>query len=445
MAPMAGPVRKLNVLLIGAGGREHALAWRLKRSASLGNLFATGVSNPGIRALSRPIGFEFSMGELYRLEQVCRHEKIDLIVVGPEEPLAGGIADKLTSPATAVFGPLREAAMLEADKSFAKTLMRAAAIPTAEGRTFRDAEGAREYVTTREEAPVIKASGLAGGKGVFVPKTKEEALAAIDRIMVDREFGAAGDSVVLEERLEGREVSIFALVDGRNILVLDACHDHKRIGDGDTGPNTGGMGAFCPSPVIDAERMGLIEREILVPTIDALRREGVEYRGVLYAGIILTHAGPKVLEFNVRFGDPECQCLVRRITGDFVQLLYATATGRLGEMDDDAVGFDTDHVCCVVLASRGYPEAYEKGFPIEGIEEAEGVEGVTVFLAGVKKDKGGPLVTSGGRVLSVVGKGPTLAEARERAYRGAELIRFKGKTMRTDIAGARPTPARTGS
>ena len=411
---MASGPNKLNVLLVGGGGREHALAWRLKRSSSLGSLWATHGSNPGIRGLARCADFEFSMGELYRIEQLIRREKIDL----------------------AVFGHSAAAAQLEADKAFSKGLMRAAAIPTAEGRVFKDANAAREYVASREEPPVIKASGLAAGKGVFVPATAEEALAAVDRLMVERAFGAAGDSVIIEERLVGREVSIFALVDGRNILVLDACHDHKRIGDGDTGPNTGGMGAFCPSPLVDARLMASIEREVLVPTIDALKRDSVEYRGVLYAGIMLTHAGPKVLEFNARFGDPECQCLVRRITGDFAALLHATATGKLADLRDDVIGFDPSHVCCVGLASAGDPGVYRTGLPIEGIDEAEGVEGVTVFHAGTAKERGGPLVTAGGRVLNVVAKGATLEEARERAYRGAEMIRFEGKTLRKDIAGS---------
>lgn len=431
------PGSKLNTLLIGGGGREHALAWRLKRSPSLGTLWATHSENPGIKGIARPLDFEFSMGELYRLDQFCRSESIDLVVVGPEGPLAEGIADRLEADVV-VFGPDREGARLEADKAFSKQLMRGASIPTAEGRAFTDPEIARQFVEAREHAPVIKAAGLAAGKGVFLPETREEALAAIDTIMRERAFGDAGDTVIVEERLHGREISVFALVDGHNILVLDACHDHKRVGDGDTGPNTGGMGAYCPSPIIDASLMAGIERDVLVPTVDALRREGIRFRGVLYAGIILTHAGPKVLEFNVRFGDPECQCLVHRITGDFVRLLHATATGSLHELDDSVFGFSDRHVCCVVLASGGYPGKTRTGIPIEGIEDAEGVEGVTLFQAGTRRAPGGGIVTAGGRVLNVVGCGDSLEEARERAYRAADLIRFDGKTMRRDIGAAAP-------
>ena len=445
MAPMTRAERRLNVLLVGGGGREHALAWRLARSASTASLWASHTRNPGIRSLARPIGFEFAMAELYRLEQFCRHERIDLVVVGPEGPLAGGIADRLHSPETAVLGPTRDAARIESDKAFAKALMRAASIPTAEGRVFHDPNQAREYVASRDDPPVIKATGLAAGKGVFVAETTRDALEAIDRIMVERAFGDAGDAVLVEERLEGREISVFALVDGRNILLLDACHDHKRVGDADTGPNTGGMGAYCPSPILDDALMATVEREILVPTVDALRREGIQYRGVLYAGLILTHAGPKVLEFNVRFGDPECQCIVRRITGDFPRLLHATATGRLADLDDDAFAPDTDHVCCVVLASRGYPGDHETGLPIDGIEQAEAVEGVLLFHAGTRSTRGGQIVTAGGRVLSVVGKGPTPEDARRRAYEAADLIRFEGKTFRKDIARTAPSAARAGS
>ena len=422
------------MLVIGGGAREHALAWRLKSSASVEAVWTTHPRNPGLKSLCRSIDFEFSLRELYRLEQLCRREKIDLVVVGPEDPLAAGVADELTAAGVAVFGPARDAAALEADKSFAKALMRGASIPTAEARTFEAAEEAAAYTDAREEPPVIKASGLAAGKGVFLPGSREECRDVIRRLLVERALGAAGDKIVIEERLAGPEVSLFALVDGRNILMLDACQDHKRLGDGDTGPNTGGMGAYCPTPVIDGRTLALAERDIIVPTVDALRREAVEYRGVLYAGLILTHGGPKVLEFNVRFGDPEAQCLVRRIGGDFGRLLYAASTGLLHELTERDVASTGQHVCCVVLASGGYPGDYQKGLPIEGVDDAEAVEGVTVFFAGAERLKGEGLVTAGGRVLSVVGAAPTLAAARDRAYEAASLIRFEGKTVRTDIA-----------
>ncbi|MEO1128642.1 MAG: phosphoribosylamine--glycine ligase [Planctomycetota bacterium] len=426
---------KLNVLLIGGGGREHALAWRLKKSSSVARLWATHAKdNPGIAGLAQSIGFDFSIRELYRVEQFCRHESIDLVVVGPEAPLAAGIAEKLTTEQTKVFGPGAQAAMLEADKSFAKTLMRGASIPTAEARVLKTPEEARSYLETREEAPVLKASGLAAGKGVFLPETFDDALAAVQRMMVDKEFGESGSVVIAEERLKGPEASVFALIDGRSILLLDACQDHKRIGDGDTGPNTGGMGAYCPTPVVTGDMLAFVEREIVVPTVDALRREDIEYRGVLYVGLMLTPAGPKVLEFNVRFGDPECQCLVRRISGDFGKLLYATASGQLEALTPKDVGSTGEHVCCVVLASDGYPGPYRKGVPIEGVEDASSVEGVTVFHAGTARAQGGGIVTNGGRVLNVVGAGASIEEARDRAYRAAGMIDFAGKTMRTDIA-----------
>lgn len=420
----------INILLIGGGGREHALAWRLKKSKSCRNLFATHHANPGIAALAQPIGFEFSMRELYRVEQFIEKNTIDLVVVGPEDPLAGGIADKLAGTRALVFGPTAAGALLEADKGWAKKLMRSASVPTAESREYTDPEQAKAVIEAKDDMPVIKAVGLAAGKGVVVPETRADAMAAIDEIMVKRVFGDAGARVILEQKLTGPEISVFALVDGRNILLLDACQDHKRLGDNDTGPNTGGMGAYCPTPLATNAVLEQVWREALLPTVDALKREDIEYRGVLYCGLMLTPSGPKVLEFNVRFGDPECQCLVRRISGDFVKLLYATAAGRLDEIDIDLTG---GPVCCVVLASGGYPGEYKKGVEIHGVEDAETVEGVTVFHAGtIRKD--GNLLTNGGRVLNVVAQGETIERARERAYEAAERIQFSGKTLRMDIA-----------
>lgn len=427
---------KLNVLLIGGGGREHALAWRLSRSASIGTLFATHMDNPGIAALARPTGVPAGVTD-YRLEQFCAAQKIDLVVIGPEGPLAEGMADRLATSTTAVFGPGKEAAQLESDKAWAKDLMRSASIPTAEGRVFRDAAGAIRYLESREEPQVVKACGLAAGKGVVVASTLEEATDAVQRIMVRKEFGAAGEKLLIEETLKGREVSVLALVDGRSVVILDPCQDHKRLLDKDEGPNTGGMGAFCPAATLDAKTMAFVQRDVIIATIDALRREGLEFRGVLYAGLMLTPAGPKVLEFNVRFGDPECQCLVRRIEGDFARLLHACARGKLHEAEYET---NDRHVCCIVLAARGYPANPEKGREITGISDAEKVEGVTVFHAGTAIDKSGALVTAGGRVLNVVADGATLEEARERAMRAAAMIHFEGKQMRSDI-GVAPVPA----
>lgn len=432
---------KINVLLVGGGGREHALAWRLKKSPSIAKLFTTHPENPGIAALATPVGFAFSTSD-YRLELFCKEQNIGLVVIGPEGPLADGLADKLASPTTAVFGPGKEAAQLESDKAWAKDVMRSASIPTAEGRVFRDAAAAIRYLESRDTSHVVKACGLASGKGVVVAQSLSEARDAVDRIMVKRQFGAAGDKVLIEERLTGKEVSVFALTDGRNVVILDPCQDHKRLLDNDEGPNTGGMGAFCPAGTIDARTMAVVQREVVVPTIDALRRDGLEFRGLLYCGLMLTPGGPKVLEFNVRFGDPECQCLVRRMGGDWVRLLHGAATGRLHEVADQAES-SSEHVCCVVLASRGYPSNPESGREITGIEDAEKVEGVTVFHAGTAMDKVGRLVTAGGRVLNVVAVGATLDEARSRAMTAAEKINFEGKQLRSDI-GLAPVPKERG-
>lgn len=434
---MSSGSSKLNVLLIGSGGREHALAWKLKQSPTLGKLYTTHPGNPGIAALAEPMGFEFNTRELYRVEQFCRHASIDLVVVGPEGPLSEGIADKLANEKVAVFGPTKEAAQLESDKAWSKQLMRGASIPTAEARVFRDPTAAKSYLESRDEPVVIKAAGLAAGKGVILPSTLDEAFATIDRIMVKKEFGDAGNQVVIEEKLSGPEVSVFALTDGRTITVLDPCQDFKRIGEGDTGPNTGGMGAYCPCGVIDKKTMQIVERDILVPTVDAIRREGLDYKGVLYAGLMLTHGGPKVLEFNVRFGDPECQCLVRRLDCDLVKVLHGVATGKLQDVEIDS---HSEAVVCVVLASAGYPGDYTNGKRIDGIAQAEQVEGVTVFHAGTAREKDGTIVTNGGRVLNVVATGRDIAEARERANRAAEMIHFEGKQYRRDIALAATQP-----
>jgi len=426
----------VNVLLIGGGGREHALAQAIARSPRLGTLYATHTANAGIAALASPVDVPVSKREIYRLQQWADRHDIGFVVIGPEDPLAEGYADDLTrrldSDATRpVFGPSASAARLEADKAFAKHVMRQASVPTAEGRSFRDYDAARAYLDSRDEPQVIKAAGLAKGKGVIVPASEPEAVAALDLIMKDRAFGDAGDTVIIEERMEGREASVLAMFDGRTMLVLPPCQDHKRLGDGDTGPNTGGMGAFCPSPAITDELMDRIEADILVPTIDALRRDGIEFRGVLYAGLMLTPAGPRVLEFNVRFGDPECQPLMARLDADALELLLATAEGRLETVD---VAWKPGHAVSLVLAAGGYPESPRKGDVITGIDVAESMESVSVQLAGVGRDADGRMVTAGGRVLAVTALGDTLTAARERAYAAINKINFVGKQLRSDIA-----------
>jgi len=439
---MTDPIREhapasRNVLLIGAGGREHALALALHASPSLGRLYVTDAQHPGLAHLGTPVDVPVSAREAYRLVQFCEAHDVTLVVIGPEDPLAEGLADKLRAPDRAVFGPDAAGARLEADKAWAKQLLRAAAVPTAESRTFQHAEAAHDYIDTRREPPVVKAAGLAKGKGVVVADTLEEAHEAVDRMLTHHAFGDAGTTVLIEERLSGPEVSVLAITDGRSLLTLPPCQDHKRLLDGAKGPNTGGMGAFCPSPLVDDALLETIEREVFIPTLDALRREDIEFRGVLYAGLMLTPAGPKVLEFNVRFGDPECQPLMARFRGDLVAILHAAAIGKLHEADlgGDQGGdlWTPGAACSVVLASEGYPAKPRLGVEIRGLEEAGALPGVTVHLAGARRE-GDKIVTSGGRVLAVTAIGATHREARDRAYAAADHIRFEGRQLRTDIA-----------
>ncbi len=421
---------RANVLLLGTGGREHALAWKLRQSRRLGELWVEEGANAGLASLGRVCPEAIDARQLFRLNRWCDRESIDLVVIGPEAPLEKDFATLLAAPTRVVFGPTRDAARLEWDKAYAKHIMRAAAIPTADGRTFDSLEAATRFVMARDGNLVVKAAGLCAGKGVVVCDTRDEAIEAIERIMGQREFGEAGSQVVIEDKLEGQELSVLALVDGRTISVLDPCQDHKQVGEGDVGPNTGGMGAYCPTPLVDDRLMEEVERLILVPTVDALRREGIVFRGVLYAGLMLTPAGPKVLEFNTRFGDPETQPLMKRLDGDLVELLHGTATGRLDGVD---YTFQPGTACCVCVCSGGYPGAYKKGLPITGLEEAQAVEGVTVFHAGTARNAAGDLVTNGGRVFGVTASGPDLATAQRRANQAAGLLRFDGAFFRRDI------------
>lgn len=435
---MPGSDAPINVLLIGGGGREHALAHAITRSPRLGKLHVSHPSNPGLAALGIAVDVPVSTKESYRIVQYCDRHDIRLVVIGPEAPLAEGFADALRTDTRRVFGPGKEGAKLEADKAWCKTLLREALVPTAEGREFSDAESAISYTASRQSPPVVKASGLAAGKGVIVPGSIAEACDAIRRIMIDRAFGDAGRTVVIEDRLSGREVSVLAVTDGRTIQVLPPCQDHKRLLEGDLGPNTGGMGAYCPSDAIDEPTMARIEREVLVPTVDALKRDGIDYRGVLYAGLMLTPAGPKVLEYNVRFGDPECQALVARLRSDIVDLILGACDRTLDRVEID---WDPRPAVCIVLASKGYPESPARGVPIEGVETAEAMDDVLVFHAGTRREADGTLVTAGGRVLNVVALGDTLEDARARAYRACDAITFESKILRQDIAAQVPARA----
>jgi len=421
----------MKVLILGSGGREHALGWKLKQSKQVDKVyFAPG--NAGTEAIGENVGLKFDPVDTKHADAIdyfCRKNKIGLIVVGPEDPLARGLVDRLVKAGHKVFGPVAAGARLEADKAFSKQLMRAAMIPTAEARTFSVLEKALAYVEAHEEPVVVKATGLCRGKGVVVCDTQEQAERAVRQMLGDKTFGEAGSTVVIEERLSGQEVSVQALVDGRNIYVLDPAQDHKQAGEGDTGPNTGGMGAYTPTPLVDAALMSQIERDVLVPIVDAMRRDGVEFKGVLYAGLMLTPGGPKVLEFNCRFGDPECQPMMMRLKGDLLQVLLACVEGKL-----DEVQLDWDPRCCcgVVMASGGYPGEYAKGKPIAGIEEAESNTDVKVFHAGTTR-KAGRLVTAGGRVLNVCAMGEDLADAQQKANAACERIHFENAYFRRDI------------
>ena len=432
---------RCNVLLIGTGGREHALAWKLVQSRRLGTLWVQPDANAGILALGTPCPAPFTPRERFFLKSWLDRNDVHLVVVGPEVPLAEGIVDDLHAPGRRVFGPVKDAARLEFDKAFAKQVMRQANVPTADGRSFSNLEQAKAYVQARDVPMVVKAAGLCAGKGVTVCDDAAQAVAALDTCMRSRAFGDAGTTVVIEERLVGQEMSVLALVDGRTITVLDPCQDHKQVGEGDTGPNTGGMGSYCPTPLATEGVMESIGRDVLVPTVDALRRDGIEFRGVLYAGMMLTPGGPKVLEFNTRFGDPETQSIMPRLQGDLVEILWRTAGG---ELDAAGIDFDARAACCVVVCSAGYPGAVTTGHAIHGIEDAERCaaagEQVIVFHAGTAPGADGRPVTAGGRVLGVTALADSLQRARDLATEAAGRIRFTGAFFRRDI-GHRVLPA----
>jgi phosphoribosylamine--glycine ligase len=415
-----------DVLLVGGGGREHSLAWKLAQSPGLGRLVAAP-GNPGIAAHARCVPVkDTAIDDLVALAQ---RERPDLVVVGPETPLAMGLADRLRAAGFAVFGGGAAAARLESSKAFAKDLMARHRIPTARFGTFRDLESARAYCRELRAPLVVKADGLAAGKGVIICRSLEEADAALAQCLQARAFGDSGLTVVVEEFLEGEEASFFAISDGTAVLPLAAAQDHKTVWDGDRGPNTGGMGAYSPAPVMDSAMEARVMAEIVRPTIAAMAGEGTPYTGVLYVGLMITREGPKVIEFNCRFGDPECQVLLPRLDEDLLALLLAAATGK--GLPSSLVWSPRASVC-VVMTSAGYPGHYETGRPITGLEAAGQVEGVTVFHAGTAR-AGGALVTAGGRVLGVQALGADVAAAIRAAYAAVERIRFDGAHYRRDI------------
>jgi phosphoribosylamine--glycine ligase len=417
--------------VIGKGGREHALVWKLARSSRVDQVFCApgnaGTAEDGVNVPIDPLDFE-------RIIKFAKKESIGLTVIGPEEPLSKGIVDSMQRAGLRVFGPSAASAEIEASKVFAKQLMRRADVPTSEFRVFDHPDPAKHYISTREYPVVVKASGLAAGKGVIVCSTNHDAIAAIDRIMVREEFGReAGRNVIVEKRLEGQELSILALVSGRSIVPLQPTQDYKAAFDGDQGPNTGGMGAYCPAPLATPEMLQEIESAVLVPTVHAMKRAKRGFRGVLYAGIMATAQGLRVLEFNCRFGDPETQPLLMRLKTDLLDLLEAVVDDHLGEFPVDRLEWDPRPAVSVVMACAGYPGAYEKGQPVNGLSLAAKIPNVKVFHAGTTISNG-RVVTDGGRVLAVTALGETLADAKRVAYEAVEQISFAGAFYRKDIA-----------
>ena len=421
-------------MVIGGGGREHALAAALARSKRVDTVLCVP-GNAGTEAVGENI--PASAEDLDALLALAQDRSVDLTVVGPEAPLCAGIVDRFREAGLKIFGPTAAAARIEGDKAYAKRLMKRAQVPTAEARIFDRYNEARDYVATRDTGVVVKAAGLAAGKGVLVCDDPSQGLLVLERIMVDGEFGDAGHTVLVEEILQGQELSVHALVSNRTICVLESAQDHKPVGDGDTGPNTGGMGAYSPTPIATPDVLSIVERDVLVPIVDAMRNDGATYSGVLYVGLMLTAAGPKVLEFNCRFGDPEAQAVLARLETDLFDLLEAAVDDRLTEVD---VRWNSKTAVCVVMASAGYPGKYEKRKIINGIDIADGMADVHVFHAGTQRvaDK---ILTTGGRVLGVTALGDGIPDAKHKAYTAVDAIHFDNAFCRRDIADKAILPA----
>ena len=417
----------MNVLLVGSGAREHALAWKLRQSPKLTDLFIAP-GNAGTAALGANLPLKAS--DVEGLTRAAKENRCELVLVGPEDPLARGLVDRLAIEGIAAFGPSRSAAQIESSKAFAKALMERHGIPTARTAVFSNRTDARNHIEGLGEAPVVKADGLAGGKGALICDTKAEALRAIDMMMGDQAiFGAAGRTVVIEERLSGREVSAHAFSDGRTTLPMPFSCDYKRALDGDEGANTGGMGAYSPPAWLDTDTAHAIDERITTAAVNAMMDDEAPYRGVLYPGIMVTPDGPKVLEYNCRLGDPEAQALLPRLKTDLLEICLAVANNRLHQVE---VEWSEQACVAVVLASGGYPEEYQTGFPISGLGQLE--EDVLVFHAGTELTSIGSVVTSGGRVLTVAALGDTLTEARAKAYRNVQRVHFSLRHYRRDIA-----------
>ena len=423
----------MNILVVGSGGREHALVWKLAQSPRADKVFVApgnaGTASEKGKIDNAPIKDH----DIPALIQFAKENNIGLTVVGPEVPLCAGIVDAFEAEKLRIFGPNKAAARLEGSKIFCKDILRKGSIPTANYHTFSRGGDAIDFLKADRDMPmVVKADGLAAGKGVFVCDNRIEAIEAIQRITLNREFGSAGDSLVLEDRLHGQEASILAITDGQTIVTLQPAQDHKAAYDGDTGPNTGGMGAYSPAPIVDDSSLHWIEEHIFVPTVHALKRNGTPFKGILYAGLMMTKQGPKVLEYNVRFGDPECQPLLMRLKTDLVDIFEATIDGKLDELDP--LDWDTRSAVCVVMASKGYPGDYEKGLVIHGLDEAAQVPNAKVFHAGTTMTESGAVVNNGGRVLGVTGLGESISEAKLAAYTAVKCIRWDGAWYRKDIS-----------
>lgn len=420
----------MKVLVIGGGGREHAICWKLSKSPKVDELYCAP-GNAGIAEVAKCV--DIGVMDFEKIADFAKKEAFDLVVVGPDDPLAGGIVDVLEEKGLRVFGPRKNAAILEESKAFSKDLMKKYGIPTAAYETFDTPEAALKYLETAPVPIVLKADGLALGKGVLICNTREEAKEGVKTLMLDKQFGHAGDRIVVEQFMTGREVSVLSFVDGKTIKIMTSAQDHKRAKDGDQGLNTGGMGTFSPSPFYTKEVDEFCRKYIYQATVDAMKSEGREFKGIIFFGLMLTADGPKVLEYNARFGDPETQVVLPRMKNDIVDVFEACVDGTLDQID---LQFEDNAAVCVVLASDGYPEHYEKGKKITGLENFKDKDGYYVFHAGSKFDAEGNILTNGGRVLGVTATGKDLKEARANAYKATEWVNFENKYMRHDIGHA---------
>lgn len=420
----------MKVLIVGGGGREHAIAWKAAQSPRVEKLYCAP-GNAGIAQVAECV--DIGVMDFDAQVAFTKEHGIDLVIVGPDDPLAAGAVDAFEAAGIRAFGPRKNAAILEGSKAFSKDLMKKYNIPTAGYETFDSPEKALAYIEHAPMPIVLKADGLALGKGVLICNTREEAKDGVKTLMLDKQFGSAGDRIVVEEFMTGREVSVLSFVDGKTIKIMTSAQDHKRAKDGDQGLNTGGMGTFSPSPFYTEEVDSFCRNYIYQPTVDAMRAEGREFQGIIFFGLMLTEQGPKVLEYNARFGDPETQVVLPRMKNDIMDVFEACVDGTLDQVE---LEFEDNAAVCVVLASAGYPEHYEKGYKMTGFENFKDKDGYYVFHAGSKFDAEGNIVTNGGRVLGVTAKGATLKEARENAYKATEWIEFGNKYMRHDIGKA---------